>query len=228
MKRILSFYVCFALCMALFAQATDLTIDCQTPGGLSSKINYGDQQTVKNLKVTGYITNTDLAFIGSLTQLSLNGVIDLGDVTIVSNFWDGNFKHAASAPRSYDSNLRIFYEDYTYSLQKLILPHNLASYLENKYISQSYVDTLVFDTQVNKIGDYCYAYYSSYYNNSGKDNDSQYTFRRQIGHLILGENVDSLMYLPSDYPLTVHLPNSLKCIASYACKGRKDLSKWNI
>lgn len=228
MKRIYVFYACFTLCMALFAQATDLTIDCQTPGGLSSKINYGDRQTVKNLKVTGYITNTDLAFIGSLTQLSLNGVIDLGDVTIVANFWDGNFKHAASSPRSYDTNFSIFYEDYTYSLQKLILPHNLASYLENNYISQSYVDTLVFDTQVNKIGDYCYDYYSSYYNNSGKNNDSQYTFHRQIGHLILGENVDSLMYLPSDNPQTVHLPNSLKCIASYACKGRTDLSKWNI
>ena len=30
------------------AQATDLVVDCQTPGWLSSKINYGEQQTVKN------------------------------------------------------------------------------------------------------------------------------------------------------------------------------------
>ncbi len=228
MKKL--FVYLFLLCFSLYsnAQATDLTIDNQTPGWLSSKINYGDQQTVKNLKVTGYINNGDLAFIGSLTQLSLNGVIDLGDVTIIGNFWDGNFKHAASSPRSYNSISRIYYEDYTYSLQKLVLPRNLTSYLENNYISQSYIDTLVFDTQVNKIGDYCYAYYSSYYNNSGKDNDTQYTFRRKIGHLILGENVDSLMYLPSDNPQTVHLPKSLKCIASYACKGRTDLSQWNI
>lgn len=228
MKKL--FVYLFLLCFSLYsnAQATDLTIDNQTPGWLSSKINYGDQQTVKNLKVTGYINNGDLAFIGSLTQLSLNGVIDLGDVTIIGNSWDGNFKHAASSPRSYNSISRIYYEDYTYSLQKLVLPRNLTSYLENNYISQSYIDTLVFDTQVNKIGDYCYAYYSSYYNNSGKDNDTQYTFRRKIGHLILGENVDSLMYLPSDNPQTVHLPKSLKCIASYACKGRTDLSQWNI
>ena len=223
MKRILSFYVCFAMCMALFAQATDLTIDNQTPGWLSSKINYGDQQTVKNLKVTGYINNTDIRFIGSLTQLSLNGVIDLGDVTIVGNSWNGHFKSPSSATSTYVT------EDYSYSIQKLILPHNLTSYLEPKHsFGQSSVDTLVFDTQVNKIGDYCYAYYSSYYNNSGKDNDTQYTFRRKIGHLILGENVDSLMYLPSDNPQTVHLPKSLKCIASYACKGRTDLSQWNI
>lgn len=228
MKRILSFYVCFAMCIALFAQATDLTIDVQISGTLKNQIPYTDQQTVKHLKVTGYINNADLAFIGSLTQLSLNGVIDLGDVTIVGNFWDGNFKHAASSPRSYNSISSVYYEDYMYSLQKLVLPRNLTSYLENNYISQSYIDTLVFDTQVNKIGDYCYAYYSSYYNNSGKDNDTQYTFRRKIGHLILGENVDSLMYLPSDNPQTVHLPKSLKCIASYACKGRTDLSQWNI
>lgn len=223
MKHITVFNVCFAMCMALFGQATDLTIDNQTPGWLSSKINYGDQQTVKNLKVTGYINNTDIRFIGSLTQLSLNGVIDLGDVTIVGNSWNGHFKSPSSATSTYVT------EDYPYSIQKLILPHNLTSYLEPKRsFFQSSVDTLVFDTQVNKIGDYCFTYYSSYYNNSGKDNDIQDTFHRQIGHLILGENVDSLMYLPSDNPQTVYLPKSLKCIASYACKGRKDLSKWNI
>ena len=222
MKRILSFYVCFAICMALFAQATDLAIDNQTPGWLSSKINYGDQQTVKHLKVTGYINNTDLRFIGSLTQLSLNGVIDLGDVTIVGNSWNGNFKNPST------SSTALGLMDYPYTIQKLILPHSLTSYLEDGDFSNSRVDTLVFDTQMNKVGDYCYAYYSSYYNGSGKDNRTQYTFSRQIGHLILGENVDSLMYLPSDNPQTVHLPNSLKCIASYACKGRTDLSKWNI
>ncbi|MDY6256717.1 MAG: Ig-like domain-containing protein [Bacteroidaceae bacterium] len=223
MKKL--FVYLFLLCFSLYsnAQATDLTIDNQTPGWLSSKINYGDQQTVKNLKVTGYINNTDIRFIGSLTQLSLNGVIDLGDVTIVGNSWNGHFKSPSSATSTYVT------EDYSYSIQKLILPHNLTSYLEPKRsFGESSVDTLVFDTQVNKIGDYCYAYYSSYYNNSGKDNDTQYTFRRKIGHLILGENVDSLMYLPSDNPQTVHLPKSLKCIASYACKGRTDLSQWNI
>ena len=71
MKRIISFCMCLTLCMALFAQATDLTIDNQTPGWLSSKINYGDQQTVKNLKVTGYINETDMKFIGTLLQKNL-------------------------------------------------------------------------------------------------------------------------------------------------------------
>lgn len=41
MKRIISLCMCLAMCMALFAQATDLTVDNQTPGWLSNKIGYG-------------------------------------------------------------------------------------------------------------------------------------------------------------------------------------------
>lgn len=216
MKKL--FVYLLLLCFSLYsnAQATDLTIDIQIPGTLKNQIPYTDQQTVKNLKVTGYINNTDIKFIGGLTQLSLNGVIDLGDVTIVGNSWNGSFKSASS---SFSTSA---IEDYPYSIQKLILPHSLTSYLEPKRsFFQSSVDTLVFDTQVNKIGD-------DQDNNGSDYYDTRYTFRRQIGHLILGENVDSLMYLPSDSPQTVNLPKSLKCIASYACKGRTDLSKWNI
>lgn len=214
MKRVITFYMCFAMCIVLFAQATDLTIDIQTPGWLSSKIDYADQQTVKNLKVTGYINNGDLAFIGKLTQLSLK-VIDLSDVTIVGDFWDGNFKHAAS---SLISASEIYYKDYTYNLQKLVLPHNLSSYLENGCISHSTIDTLVFDTKVNKIGN-CELLVTGY--------KTERTFYRKIGHLILGENVDSLMYLDVDCS-TVHLPKSLKYIAPIACVGHEDLSQWNI
>ena len=68
MKKLL--LLCFTLCCSLWAnaQATSLTIDCQTPGWLSSMINYGDQQTVKSLKVTGALNSTDLIFIGGLMQ----------------------------------------------------------------------------------------------------------------------------------------------------------------
>jgi hypothetical protein len=91
MKKIL--VMCLSLCISLCAnaQATDLVVDCQTPGWLSSKINYGDQLTVKNLKVTGYINETDLKFIASLFNKELNGVVDLGDVTIDGGSWDGSF-----------------------------------------------------------------------------------------------------------------------------------------
>ncbi len=66
------------------AQATSLLVDNQTPGWLSSKINYGDQQTLVNLKVTGFINKDDLSFIGDLsTDKQLQGVLDLSDANFV-------------------------------------------------------------------------------------------------------------------------------------------------
>ena len=212
MKRIISFYVYFAMCMVLFAQATDLTLDCQTPGWLSSMITYGDQQTVKNLKVTGYINNTDLKFIGSLTQLNLNGVIDLGDVTIVGNSWNGNFKSASSASSTTSG------DEYPYSIQKLIVPHSLTSYHEVSVYNTT-IDTLIFDTKVNKIG-----WIDSMHT------QRRYTFYRQsINYLILGENVDSIMAMQSGRIKQVRLPLSLKYVDHYACKDCiKDFSTSNI
>lgn len=85
MKKLL--LLCFTLCCSLWAnaQATSLTIDCQTPGWLSSMINYGDQQTVKSLKVTGALNSTDLIFIGGLMQDQvLTDNVDISDADIVS------------------------------------------------------------------------------------------------------------------------------------------------
>ena len=95
MKR-LSLFLSFVMSVHLmsFAQATSLTVDCQTPGHLSSLINYSDQMTIKNLKVTGYINNTDLKFIGKLIQTySLDGCLDLNDVekTPSNNFGSNDF-----------------------------------------------------------------------------------------------------------------------------------------
>ena len=69
---------------AMHAQKTSLTVDCQTPGWLSSMINYGDQLTAENLKVTGYINSYDLKFIGEMmSKQSLRGCIDLENANIV-------------------------------------------------------------------------------------------------------------------------------------------------
>ena len=85
MKRIL-FAFAIALCsyIGAYSQATSMTIDCQNPGWLSSKIDYADQQTVRNLKVTGYVNTTDLKFIGGLMRdRKLQGCIDLSGANIV-------------------------------------------------------------------------------------------------------------------------------------------------
>ena len=99
----------------------------------------------------------------------------------------------------------------------MILPHNLTSYLEPKRsFFQSSVDTLVFDTQVNKIGEFETIY------------KREHCFRRKIGHLILGENVDSILCLTGGDVTTVHLPTSLTYIAPGACEGHESLAEWNI
>ena len=113
-----------------YAQQTTMTVDCQTPGWLSNKINYGDQKTIKNLTVTGYINQTDLNFIGSLsTKQSLTGKLDLTNAEIVnidddytSNFFDNKY---------------ILFGRYTH----LYLPKSLSTSIKN-WLFNTTVDTL--------------------------------------------------------------------------------------
>ena len=83
MKRITLFALLTSVSMVLFAQATDLVVDNQNPGWLSNVISFDDQKTVKNLKVTGYINETDLQFIGTLMARELDGRLDLSEVNVV-------------------------------------------------------------------------------------------------------------------------------------------------
>ena len=123
--------------LSTFAQATDLVIDNQTPGWLSSKINYGDQSTVRNLTVTGYINNTDLKFISKLTSNNLTGKIDLSGANVVKetstgkdNYIDKNSFDASGAAISY-----------------VILPKSLQSISDFPWD----VDTLVFDCNIKYV-----------------------------------------------------------------------------
>lgn len=178
MKRIITSFMCFAICLALFAQATSLTIDNQTPGWLSSKIEYTDQQTVKNLKVTGYVNVTDLRFIGSLIQSrNLHGCVDLSEVYVVGNknnyLGIGSFKSTGTVSR-------------------LILPQTLEE-LENCLVTSElsvnyylHVDTLVFTPEKMKYVK------GSFFSNSVQDNTGTSISDKVPTHLIIGENVDSI------------------------------------
>lgn len=85
MKQLLTFILLLFCYVLGGAQATTLVVDNQTPGWLSSKINYGGQQTVENLTVTGYINSTDCAFIGTLLQNhSLTGSLNLEECQFVN------------------------------------------------------------------------------------------------------------------------------------------------
>lgn len=103
------------------AQQTSLVIDNQTPGWLSSKINYGDQQTLVNLTVTGYINQTDIDFINQLiSKQKLHGRLDLSDVEIVGS---GNTEDNTMEGGQYDF-CRI-----KGRLQHLLLPIKLKKHI---------------------------------------------------------------------------------------------------
>ena len=72
MARALLIAILMMVCTnSVQAQQTTLTVDCQTPGWLSSKIGYKDQQSVKYLTVTGYLNLTDMSFLAGLTEKNL-------------------------------------------------------------------------------------------------------------------------------------------------------------
>lgn len=164
MKKV--YLLCLVLCICMWAnaQATDLVIDCQTPGWLSSKINYSDQQTVRNLKVTGNINADDLKFIGRLIgQESLNGHVDLSDANVVGNKMKGNV-----------------FSIHGKSIQRLDIPKSIKELSQCLYDSNGYlsVDTLVFEpTNIKYVG-------AKFFD--------KVQYGNAIKNLIVGENIDSI------------------------------------
>lgn len=82
-KNMCCLLVAVLMSSAMYAQKTSLTIDCQTPGWLSSMINYGDQLSVKNLTVSGYINTEDMQFMGTLISGKSLKHLDLSMANIV-------------------------------------------------------------------------------------------------------------------------------------------------
>ena len=213
MKKLLSFCITLCVCLNMSAQRTDLVVDNQTPGWLSSKINYGDQKTVRNLKVTGYINATDLKFIGRLIQNRLlDGIVDLGETDIISedaNGKDHNMETNALGIQRLDS------------LKCFIFPRSLltASRCFGKHL---FVDSVVFDTQMKYID--IRTLFDDYGSNS---------IALRLKKLWLGNNVDSIpdsgfsMMVYEPQLQSVHFPKSMKYIgiAAFAeCKKMKTIN----
>lgn len=120
MKQLLTFLALIFSYMLCGAQAATIVIDNQTPGWLSSKINYTDQQTVENLTVTGYINKADLTFIGSLMEKQkLNGHLDLTNVEIV----DTEYKDSPTQPIG---KLHMFDLSESVSIRRFSIPKFLS------------------------------------------------------------------------------------------------------
>ena len=208
-KQLLLLVLCIWGCLNAFSQATSLTVDCQTPGWLSSMINYGDQQTLVNLKVTGYINGNDLSFIGSLNRNQhLNGVINLEDVKIVG------------ATNSDNNKLTQSY--FGAHIQHLILPKSLVS--ATKCLTGATLDTLTIggdSLPIIKSG----MFYANIYSSDG------IRFNKNVKHLILREGVTTILnrsfYNGNSYGAneeqcvfeSISFPSSLVTIEEYAFYG---------
>ena len=138
-------------CLKVFSQATSLTVDCQTPGWLSSMINYGDQQTLENIKVTGFINGTDIKFIRELNlNRSLSGVINLEEANIVSGGEAyGHFStgfNSSYNPTTEDNTITDYMFAYLKPIRKVILPCSTTSFSSigngQQFVNTS-LDTLV-------------------------------------------------------------------------------------
>ncbi len=140
MKQLLASFVLMSSYLLCGAQATSLTVDNQTPGWLSSKINYGDQQTVRNLTVTGYLNLTDLKFIGELmSKHNLNGHLNLTDVEVV----DTRFK---DSPTSSGESLTMFQVNNKVSVERFSIPKSLPE-ISPYLLARVQADTLDYGSE---------------------------------------------------------------------------------
>lgn len=131
------------VCIQVLAQQTSLVIDNQTPGWLSSKIDYADQLSVENLKVTGYINTDDICFLEQLSKKRSLQVLDLEDVHMAPG---GTSLVAEIREGIHDDDM---IDDYVYTgleLRKLITSKHVTHYNKlglNNRIPSHKIDTLI-------------------------------------------------------------------------------------
>lgn len=192
----------FSLCKA---QATSLTIENQTPGWLSSKIGYGDQQTVQNLTVTGFLNSDDLNFIGTLIyNHSLNGVLDIEQCQIVDK--NGTLSNTITK--------NVFSSGGTNNntvLNKIVLPSKLVSYF------RPFEKTILIDTLIIGGSDM-----------PSIDGNSFSSYYEDFKNIIFREGIINIATGGNDSLLSIKLPESIKTIGERAFYLSYNLSTLNL
>lgn len=206
------------------AQTKSLVIDNQTPGWLSSKLNYGDQQTIENLTVTGYINATDLSFIGTLMQKhSLDKFLDLSEVSIIGNATDN------------DDELfhNIFNLSKNTNIGKLALPKTIITPKPNNKICPLIyleVDTLIYGSE--KCSEYNNSLWGYVYSGGGGAISSpKHLLLRDGTTAIAADACDNYSQNGSGGKVkieTVGCPNSIKYIGKNAFRDCKTLRIINL
>lgn len=199
MNRIISIMIILVLgnINIMFAQNTSLVVDNQNPGWLSSKIPFKNQESVKNLTVTGYINGTDIKFIRELINNRALTHLDLTNTNIVA----GGEKYYNTYKVEKDNTLyNEMFSGKANGIDYLALPLSItkieASPDESRQINSFYdkVDTLIIGGSINML--------------------SKYYLRNNIKYLYIREGVDSIE--PYNYRKEqfkkIHLPKTLKSL----------------
>lgn len=156
MKQLITFLALTLSYMLCGAEATTLTVDNQTPGWLSSKINYEDQLTAENLTVSGYINGTDIRFIRELiNERSLHGELNLSNATIVSGgdpYTFTNTIQQTGAKYAQNNTVGEYMFANLSSLRKLVLPRTTTNiYSDDVFRNCANIDSLIVDCPELKV-----------------------------------------------------------------------------
>lgn len=170
--------------ISVFAQQTSMTVDNQTPGWLSSKINFGDQVTLENLVVTGWINGSDIKFIRELNlNRNLHGVIDLENANIVSGgeaYYYKKYLGDVTTLFTKDNTVSKYMFTLLNRIEKLVLPKSITYFEDECLFAGTEIDTLVVPSQAEVV--------KGFHGGSINPGYSQY-YGVTIGCLILPESV---------------------------------------
>lgn len=219
MRKVIFFFAIFSYLLS-FAQATTVVVDNQTPGWLSSKINYGDQQTVENLTVTGYINSEDLKFIGTLIQkYNLHKSLDISDVNIIGDATNKDNEI------SYDNIFGLLSKE---PINLLALPKSIASpipHYSNAPLKNLTVDTLIYGSEnCSTYNNSLWGYISS--GGSGAKSAPRHLILREGVTTIAKSACDNIKITSNNLPIEIVVfPNTLKTIEEGAFRACPLLSE---
>lgn len=213
MNRIISIMIILVLgnINIMFAQNTSLVVDNQNPGWLSNKIPFKDQESVKNLTVTGYLNGTDIKFIRELFNNRQLAHLDLSDANIVAG--GDAYYSIQDGSRTYNYTIDKDNSIYKYmftgkKMNYLSLPKSIEKVNSVFYTS---LDTLV-------IGGNFKILKSS-------------TVSKNINYIYIREGVDSLELISSWWieAKKIHLPTTVKYLPGSIFYGtHKNINVENI
>lgn len=130
--------MCFT---CISAQNTSLVVDNQNPGWLSNKIPFKDQESVKNLTVTGYLNGTDIKFLNELFDRRQLTHLDLTDSYIVAG---GDAYYSNYTTKDNELTPHMFYSPSITPKTIDFFATPKSTVKEDKFLAYNfYVDTLI-------------------------------------------------------------------------------------